>query len=161
MFLPQPIPRALVEEALALAQYAPSNSNIQPWHLVFASGPTLGLVEQGGDEAQRRPPTIPPLPESFQHYRRELGAQVYGAMGALPARTRRDMRQQSCATGSSSARRWLSRRNCRFCAAWRLATPTQTFPPIACTSAVRPSGRTWCSSTAKLGESSHRQGERS
>jgi hypothetical protein len=29
----------------------------------------------------RRPPNIPPLPETFQHYRRELGAQVYGAMG--------------------------------------------------------------------------------
>src|SRR5262249_34337433 len=26
-------------------------------------------------------PKIPPLPESFQHYRRQLGAQVYGAMG--------------------------------------------------------------------------------
>src|SRR6516164_4710118 len=33
------------------------------------------------DEAKRRPPTIPPLPESFVHFRRELGAQVYGAMG--------------------------------------------------------------------------------
>jgi nitroreductase len=82
MFLPQPVPRAVVDEALALAQYAPSNSNIQPWHLVFASGPPRDrLVAALLDEAQRRPPTIPPLPESFQHYRRELGAQVYGAMG--------------------------------------------------------------------------------
>ena len=38
LFLPQPVPRELVNEALALAQYAPSNSNIQPWHMVFASG---------------------------------------------------------------------------------------------------------------------------
>src|SRR5690242_3651619 len=38
MFLRQPVPRELVNEALALAQYAPSNSNIQPWHMVFASG---------------------------------------------------------------------------------------------------------------------------
>jgi nitroreductase len=30
LFLPQPVPRELVNEALALAQYAPSNSNIQP-----------------------------------------------------------------------------------------------------------------------------------
>src|SRR5215510_6500755 len=82
MFLPQPVPRALVEEALTLAQYAPSNSNIQPWHLVFASGPPRDrLVAALLDEAQRRPPDIPPLPASFQHYRRELGAQVYGAMG--------------------------------------------------------------------------------
>jgi nitroreductase len=82
MFLPQPVPRELVDEALALAQYAPSNSNIQPWHMVFASGPPRDrLVNALLEEAQHRPPNIPPLPESFQHYRRELGAQVYGAMG--------------------------------------------------------------------------------
>ncbi len=39
MFLPQPVPRVLVSEALALALCAPSNSNIQPWRMVFASGP--------------------------------------------------------------------------------------------------------------------------
>ncbi|WP_228038153.1 nitroreductase family protein [Nostoc sp. LEGE 12450] len=37
-FLSQPVPRALLDEALALAQLAPSNSNIQPWRLVFAQG---------------------------------------------------------------------------------------------------------------------------
>jgi nitroreductase len=67
-----------VNEALALAQYAPSNSNIQPWHMVFASGASRDRLI---DEAQRRPPNIPPLPASFQHFRSELGAQVYGAMG--------------------------------------------------------------------------------
>src|SRR5499425_1490006 len=82
MFLPQPVPRELVDEALALAQCAPSNSNIQPWHMVFASGaPRDRLVTALLDEARRRAPNIPPLPESFQHYRRELGAQVYGSMG--------------------------------------------------------------------------------
>jgi len=82
MFLPQPVPRELVEETLALAVCAPSNSNIQPWHMVFASGaPRDRLVAALLDEAQRRPPNIPPLPESFQHYRIELGAQVYGSMG--------------------------------------------------------------------------------
>jgi nitroreductase len=83
MFLPhQPVPRVLVDEALALAQCAPSNSNIQPWHMVFASGaPRDRLVNALIEEAQRRPPNIPPLPESFRHFRWELGAQVYGAMG--------------------------------------------------------------------------------
>ena len=76
------MPRALVEEALVLAQHAPSNSDIQPWHMVFASGPPRDrLVKALLEEAQRRPPKIPPLPEAFRHYRRELGAQVYGAMG--------------------------------------------------------------------------------
>ena len=82
LFLPQPVPRELVDEALALAQYAPSNSNIQPWHMVFASGASRDrLVGALIDEAGRRPPNIPPLPASFQHFRSELGAQVYAAMG--------------------------------------------------------------------------------
>jgi nitroreductase len=83
MFLPQqPVPRALMYEALALAQCAPSNSNIQPWHVVFASGARRDrLVAALTEEAKRRPPNIPPLPASFQHFRSELGAQVYGAMG--------------------------------------------------------------------------------
>ena len=83
LFLPnKPVPRELAEEALALAVLAPSNSNIQPWHMMFASGPTRDrLVKALFEEAQRRPPNIPRLPESFKHFRSELGAQVYGAMG--------------------------------------------------------------------------------
>ena len=82
MFLPKQVPRELLDEAVALAQLAPSNSNIQPWHVVFVSGPPRDrLVAAMLEEAKRRPPNIPPLPESFQHYRRELGAEVYGAMG--------------------------------------------------------------------------------
>ena len=83
MFLPKrPVPRALADEALGLAQLAPSNSNIQPWRLVFASGPACDrLVEALLEAAHRGPPNIPPLPESFKHFRRELGAEVYGSMG--------------------------------------------------------------------------------
>jgi nitroreductase len=82
MFLPQSVPRALVDESLALAQRAPSSSDIQPWHMVFASGPPRDrLVAALLSEVRRAAPKIPPLPESFRHYRRELGAQVYGAMG--------------------------------------------------------------------------------
>jgi nitroreductase len=83
MFLPhKPVPRELVDEALALAVRAPSNSNIQPWHMVFASGPARDrLVTALLGEASRRPPKILPLPEGFAHIRRELGAQVYVSMG--------------------------------------------------------------------------------
>jgi nitroreductase len=83
MFLLQkPVPRELVDEALALAQCAPSNSNIQPWHVYLVSGARRDrLVAALTEEAKRRPPKIPPLPASFQHFRSELGAQVYGAMG--------------------------------------------------------------------------------
>jgi hypothetical protein len=49
---------------------------------VFASGPPRDrLVKVLLEEAQRRPPNIPPLPKSFKHFRSELGVQVYGAMG--------------------------------------------------------------------------------
>jgi len=34
-FSPDLVPRHLVEEALELAMRAPSNSNVQPWHVVF------------------------------------------------------------------------------------------------------------------------------
>jgi nitroreductase len=50
--------------------------------MVFASGPPRDrLVTALVDEARRRPPNIPPLPAAFQHFRSELGDQVYGAMG--------------------------------------------------------------------------------
>ena len=76
------MPRHLVDEVARLAKHAPSNSNMQPWHMVFASGPPRDrLVKALLEEAQRRPPDVPPLPEAFRHYRSELGAQVYGAMG--------------------------------------------------------------------------------
>jgi nitroreductase len=82
LFLPQPVPRDLLDEALALAVHAPSNSNIQPWHMVVATGPRRDrLVAALLAAAQSGPPNIPSIPESFKHYRAELGAQVYGAMG--------------------------------------------------------------------------------
>lgn len=83
MFLPdRRVPRKLVDEALALAMRAPSNSNIQPWRLVFASGKARDrLVAALLAAADSKAPNIPELPERFAHLRRELGAQVYGAMG--------------------------------------------------------------------------------
>jgi nitroreductase len=82
MFLADPVPRHLVEESAALAMCAPSNSNVQPWHLVLTSGEVRDrLVAALLAEARAKPPNVPRLPESHAHLRRELGAQVYGAMG--------------------------------------------------------------------------------
>jgi nitroreductase len=83
MFLAdKPVPMELVGEALDLAMRAPSNSNIQPWHVVLASGPAKDrLVEALLAEAKAAPPKVPVLPESFAHARRDLGALVYGSMG--------------------------------------------------------------------------------
>src|SRR5262245_43046092 len=91
MFLPQiPVPRELLDEALALAQCAPSSSNIQPWQIYLVSGARRDrLVAALTEEAKRRPPNIPPLPAMFQHFRSDLGRQVYGAMGIGPQDTER------------------------------------------------------------------------
>ena len=69
-------------EALELAIRAPSNSNVQPWHLRLVSGAARDrLVAALLDEASSKPPVVPELPELFAHLRRELGAKVYGSMG--------------------------------------------------------------------------------
>ncbi|MDT5077443.1 MAG: hypothetical protein QOJ80_2080 [Mycobacterium sp.] len=78
----KPVPRELVIEALELAIRAPSNSNIQPWRLVFNSGPARDrLVNALLEEAQKGEPQVPSLPEEFHHFRSNLGALVYGSMG--------------------------------------------------------------------------------
>jgi nitroreductase len=78
----KPVPKELVIAALELAIRAPSNSNIQPWRLVFNSGPARDrLVEALLEEAGRGEPQVPRLPDEFAHFRRELGALVYGTMG--------------------------------------------------------------------------------
>jgi nitroreductase len=82
-FLPKPVPRELLDEALALAQRAPSNSNIQPWHVTFVSGLARDRLSAALlAEAKKKPPQgTMSLPEQFQKNRFELGAQIYGAMG--------------------------------------------------------------------------------
>ena len=83
MFLPDKlVPRELVDGALELAIRAPSNSNVQPWHLRLVSGAARDrLVAALLDEASSKPPVVPELPDLFAHLRRELGAKVYGSMG--------------------------------------------------------------------------------
>ncbi|WKG02782.1 nitroreductase [Mycolicibacterium sp. HK-90] len=92
-FLPdRPVPRELVDEALQLAMRAPSNSNVQPWQVVFATGPARDrLVKALLAEAQTSEPQIPALPAHFEHHRFEVGAAVFGALGIArdDAETRR------------------------------------------------------------------------
>lgn len=78
----KPVPQELVLESLELAIRAPSNSNVQPWHVVFASGPARDrLAEALLEQADVAAPKVPELPELFAPMRRELGALVYGSMG--------------------------------------------------------------------------------
>jgi nitroreductase len=78
----KPVPRELVLEAVELATRAPSNSNIQPWRLVFNSGPARDrLVKALLNRADHGDPKVPALPAEFHHFRSDLGALVYGSMG--------------------------------------------------------------------------------
>jgi nitroreductase len=78
----KPVPQELVLESLELAIRAPSNSNVQPWHVVFASGPARDrLAEALLEQADVTAPNVPELPDLFAPLRRELGALVYGSMG--------------------------------------------------------------------------------
>jgi nitroreductase len=83
MFLrDKPVARELLDEALALAMRAPSNSNIQPWRLFLATGARRDrLVEALLAQATQGFPPTTGVPETFADNRRELGALVYGAMG--------------------------------------------------------------------------------
>src|SRR5271168_263069 len=78
-FLPRPVPKDLLYECLALAQHAPSNSNIQPWRIFIATGSVRDRLKEAlGAAARSGAPNVPSLPEHFTHYRLELGTQVYG-----------------------------------------------------------------------------------
>lgn len=83
MFMPdKPVPRELVDEALALAVHAPSSCNIQPWHLVFTTGAARErLVDAMLTQARDGPLPGPPIPDCFAHIHHATGAEVFGAMG--------------------------------------------------------------------------------
>lgn len=83
MFLrDKPVPRELLDEALALAMRAPSNTNLQPWRLFLASGPRRDrLVEALLEKASAGFPETVGLPASFARERQEFGALVYGTTG--------------------------------------------------------------------------------
>ena len=85
-FLPRPVPKDLLCECLELAQRAPSNSNIQPWRMFFATGEDRDRLKEALLEvAREKAPHVPELPEHFSHFRKELGAQVYGVGMGIPS----------------------------------------------------------------------------
>src|SRR5215468_860488 len=114
-FLPAPVPRDLVDEALALAQHAPSNSNIQPWRLVFVSGAARDRLKHAlFSVADHEAPHIPSLPKAFEHYRYEpsrtasAGAGRQSSLSAGPTwpRRHRSLRGQLGPALSGNARCW-------------------------------------------------------
>jgi hypothetical protein len=86
-FLPDPLPRVDIEQALALACRAPSNCNTQPWMIAVASGAARDRLAEaiGGD--MMRGHVAPDLPYDGRYagiYReRQVAAAeaLYGAAG--------------------------------------------------------------------------------
>lgn len=88
-YLDKPVPRALIEEVLALAMRAPSSMNTQPWHFHVITGEPLARIRAGNTER-----TLAGVPQSrefrigsggFQGAHRdrqvEVAKQLFGAMG--------------------------------------------------------------------------------
>lgn len=86
-FLDKPVPRALIEEIIALASRAPSSLNTQPWNFTVVTGAPLDRIRE---ENARR--TLAGVPESREfrtgeqyggaHRERqiEIAKQLFGAM---------------------------------------------------------------------------------
>jgi len=53
-FSPDPVPRALIETAIAAANTAPSGANRQPWHFVAVSDPAIKAEIRVAAEAEER-----------------------------------------------------------------------------------------------------------
>lgn len=87
-FTKEPVPKALLEEIIALANRAPSSMNTQPWHLHVLTGAPLDRVRRGNSE--RMLSGVKPSREiedyaayEGEHRKRqiEIAVQLFEAMG--------------------------------------------------------------------------------
>lgn len=106
-FLPGEVPEATLHEVFELAQWAPSNCNVQPWVPHVVSGAALQRLAQALYEAGAADmPIAPDWPADGKYHgvyrerQHAAAAQLYGAMGVA----RRDL----------EARRAAYLRNLRF-----------------------------------------------
>ncbi|WP_133365207.1 nitroreductase [Qipengyuania sediminis] len=87
-YLVKPVPRALIEEVLALAMRAPSSMNTQPWHFHVVTGVPLDRIRSGNTERiQAGEPDAREFrrgePFAGVHRERQVGVarQLFAAMG--------------------------------------------------------------------------------
>ena len=87
-YKPEPVPRVLIEEILALAMRSPSSMNTQPWNFTVVTGEVLDRIRAGNTE--RNLAGIPHSREfriggAFEgkHRERQVGVakQLFAAMG--------------------------------------------------------------------------------
>ncbi|MDV3126415.1 nitroreductase [Mycobacterium sp. 21AC1] len=91
-FTDEPVPRAVLERVLTAAAWAPSGSNLQPWHSYVVTGAPLaqikkvavGRVAAGDDWDEREFQLYPPVLKSPYGDRRSLfGKERYSALGIV------------------------------------------------------------------------------
>jgi len=90
-FTDEPVSREVLERVLSAAAWAPSGSNIQPWHVYVVIGEPLAelkrragerVVAAGDPGDEREYEMYPPALKSPYHERRSaFGKQRYGALG--------------------------------------------------------------------------------
>lgn len=86
----------ILHECVALAQLAPSNSNMQNWRLHLARGKARErIVAALKAEAQQKGPAVPPLPDQFAHYRSDFGHKLYGEEGYDIKRDEKEKHKQA------------------------------------------------------------------
>ena len=90
-FRPDPVPRALIEEILAIAGRAPSGTNIQPWKVRVIAGEVrdrvsraiLDVYEAEGEAGFKPPYNYYPVKwrDPYLARRRKVGWDLYGLLG--------------------------------------------------------------------------------
>lgn len=88
-YKPDPVPRELIEEIIALAMRAPSSMNTQPWNFYIITGEPLDRIRKGNTERnlagvpQSREFRIGTKGFEGKHRERQIGVakQLFGAMG--------------------------------------------------------------------------------
>ena len=87
-YKPDPVPKSLIKEVLALAMRSPSSMNTQPWNFTIVTGKTLDLIRAGNTE--RNLAGVPHSrefrigqPFAVQHRDRQVGVakQLFAAKG--------------------------------------------------------------------------------
>jgi len=91
-FLPDPVPRSVIKQILAVASRAPSGTNIQPWKVTVLTGTAQQQLSAAILEAYDDPQLASEHSEEYAYYprqwaspyidrRRKLGWDLYGLLG--------------------------------------------------------------------------------
>jgi len=105
-FLPDPVPRDVIEDILRVAARAPSGTNTQPWFVHVLTGAALRRLSEAILEIQRDAQSLALHTEEYAYYpekwvepylarRRKVGWDLYGLLGI--GRTDKErMQAQNC-----------------------------------------------------------------